>query len=245
MAGFRSYYPVGDLQAGALASLDAAESRHLTKALRARPGDAVTLFNGTGAAWEGVLESTGRETTVRIESLLDIPSPQAQVTLAVAMLKGKAMDAVIKAAVELGAWQVVPLETAHTEVRLSGERAEGKREHWQTVANEAMKQSGNLAGLAVQSPQPLEKWLVGEYAFGARLVASLEPDAAPILRCVPPGAKSVVILIGPEGDFSPSEYAAIAGAGYTPASLGPHVLRAETACASALSAVLAHLAVGQ
>jgi len=221
--------------------LDAAESRHLTKALRARPGDAVTLFDGRGAAWLGVMETTGREAMVRVASAIDVRSPAPAITLAMALLKGKAMDAVVKAAVEIGVTRLTPLVTEHTEVRLDAARAASKVAHWEAVAIEAMKQSGNLAGMALDSPAPLADWLTGAEGAEVRLVASLEPGAVPILRALSPPTGDVCVLIGPEGDFSPGEYRAIGGAGFTPVSLAEHVLRAETAGVYALSAAHAAL----
>ncbi|WP_309397213.1 RsmE family RNA methyltransferase [Cerasicoccus maritimus] len=239
VAGFRSYYPQGGLTPGALAELDAAESRHLTKALRARVGDAVTLFDGRGSAWAGALESLGRETTVRVETELALSPRPVELTLAVALLKGKALDAVIKCAVEIGAAGIVPLFTAHSEVRLDDKRAESKTEHWRTTAIEAAKQSGNLAGFTVHAPQALDAWLSGLEGDGLRLVASLQPESRPLLEWIDQPVSAVMMLIGPEGDFSPGEYERIAAKGFAAATLGPFVLRAETACTYALSALQA------
>lgn len=238
VAGFRSYYPQGGLKPGAAAELDANESRHLTKALRARPGDSVTLFDGRGEAWEGRVETAGRHTTVLIETVCTV-RPPLPIFLAVAMLKGKAMDAVIRAAVELGAAGVIPLESERTEVRLDADRAENKVGHWQTVAIEAAKQSGNLAGLDIPPPRPLDSWLGG--VEGLKLVASLSPGAKPLLNALEERPVRATLLIGPEGDFSPAEYQRIAKAGFLAVSLGSHVLRAETAAAYALSVMHAAL----
>ncbi|WP_309385561.1 16S rRNA (uracil(1498)-N(3))-methyltransferase [Cerasicoccus frondis] len=240
MAGFRSYYPQGALTAGALVELDAAEGRHLTKALRARVGAAVTLFDGAGHAWQGALASIGREAQVRIEAELPVAKPTVELTLAIALLKGKALDAVIKCAVEIGAVGVVPLFTQHSEVRLDDSRAESKAAHWRTTAIEAAKQCGNLAGFQVRSPIALADWLSEGDGGALRLVASLEDGATPLLGRVKPGVQKVCVLIGPEGDFSREEYALVRSQGFLPVTLGPHVLRAETAACYALSALQAH-----
>jgi len=237
MAGFKSYFPVGELNRGDRVRLSADESRHLTKSLRAKPGDPVTLFNGVGGAWSGILESLGGEAEVRIEAPMSIPEPQVEVSLAVGILKGKAMDAIVKGAVEMGAREMIPLFTSRTEVRLDEERAAAKREHWQTVAIEAMKQSGNLAPLSVREPMTLTSWLRAEPKHSVRIVASLCPDARPILDCWSDEGRDVCVLVGPEGDFSPEEYAVIGAAGFTAAALGSHILRAETACVYALAAI--------
>ncbi|WP_269539467.1 16S rRNA (uracil(1498)-N(3))-methyltransferase [Cerasicoccus fimbriatus] len=241
MAGFRSFFPQGALSAGQTAKLDVAESRHLTKALRARPGDAVTLFDGRGTAWDCVLTETGRDAVVRVETELAPAKPAAQLTLAVGLLKGKALDAVIKCAVELGAAGIVPLFTRHSEVRLDADRAESKAAHWRTTAIEAAKQSGNLAAFSVATPVTLEDWLKGDLSNATKLVASLEPGAVPILAAVREPSRPILVLIGPEGDFSAEEYARIRATGFTPVDLGPHVLRAETACTYVASALQAHL----
>lgn len=235
MAGFRSYFPTGALQPGDLAELDAAESRHLLKALRARLGDEVTLFDAQGGAWAGRLEKAARTASIRIEAPLPPAKPSTKVHLAIAMLKGKAMDAVLRSAVELGVASVIPLETERTEVKLSADRTENKLAHWRTVVVESMKQSGNLAGIHIPAPLPLRDWLENGDLGPAKLVASLEPDAKPLLTALPPTSTEAVLLIGPEGDFSPTEYEHIAKSDFQAVHLGDHVLRAETAAACGMS----------
>lgn len=234
VAGFRSYFPQGGLKVGQTANLDAAESRHLVKALRARVGDAVTLFDGVGGAWSGRLTDLGRQAQVRIEAVMGVPRP-APIYLAIGLLKGKGLDAVIKCAVELGIAGVIPLETRNSEVRLDADRAESKLEHWRTVAIEAAKQSGNLAKFELSVPQRLTDWLKQDFGDALTLVASLQPGAKPLAQQLPPGQRRVIALVGPEGDFSPEEYAQMTN--FSPVALGPHVLRAETASVYFMSVI--------
>ncbi|GHB96970.1 ribosomal RNA small subunit methyltransferase E [Cerasicoccus arenae] len=200
-------------------------------------GDKVTLFDGQGGAWCGVLANAGRTAQVHIE---DLPPPlnrSVELFLAVALLKGKALDAVIKCAVEIGAAGIIPLQTQHCEVRLDEHRAASKAAHWRTTAIEAAKQSGNLAAFSIRDPLPLSAWLAEESEETLRLVASLEADTPPLLSSLSGHPKRIEVLIGPEGDFSSAEYQAIAARRILPVSLGPFVLRAETACVYALSAL--------
>jgi len=244
VAGYRSFYPEGGLRGGDLAVLDDAESRHLVKALRARVGDAVTLFDGEGHAWQGQLERTGRKAEVRIEAECNVTPPPKPFYLAIALLKGKGLDAVIRVAVALGASGIYPLETERTEVRLDDDRAESKREHWRMIAIEAAKQCGNLNRFDIAAPQTLTAFL-GEAPQGAaKLVASLQPGAAPLLSALRTPGAATMALIGPEGDFSPAEYDHIARAGFEPVSLGAYVLRSEAAAGHFLSVMQAVTALG-
>ncbi|MEO0794349.1 MAG: RsmE family RNA methyltransferase [Verrucomicrobiota bacterium] len=243
MAGFRSYFPNGNLKKGQLVSLSAIESRHLVKALRAKIGDPVTLFDGQGEAWTATINGVGREAEVLIGDVLPIEPAGHELILGLGMLKGKAMDSAIKLAVEIGATSLFPLATERTEVRLGAARAESKHEHWQTVAIEAAKQSGNLGGLAIHAPQSLASWTAGLDHKPLLIVASLEEGAQPILETLAASNGSVCIAVGPEGDFSPSEYLALDEAGFLPVSFGSNVLRAETAVAYALSVIKAHHSV--
>lgn len=243
VAGFRSYFPAGGLGPGDRVPLGEAESRHLVKALRARAGDAVTLFDGLGGAWQAtLLESSGGAATVEVSAQMPLEPPVPAVSLGVAMLKGKTMDLVVKLAVEIGVSSLTPLVTTRSEVRLDPKRAQAKRAHWQVTAIESAKQSGNLWPPVINEPMSLEHWLWAQAGADVRLVASLEPDARPVATLLPAGARSLAALVGPEGDFAPEEYVRAAGQGFAAARLGRHVLRAETAVACLLAVIDAYRA---
>lgn len=157
------------------------------------------------------------------------------------------MDDIVRQATELGAAAIFPLATARSEVHLDADRADKKLEKWRTVAIEAAKQCGNPFLPRVEAVQGLPAFLASSLVRETelRLVASLHPGARP-LRAVLAGfraahegraPRSAAWLIGPEGDLNAEEVGAALAAGWTPVTLGPLVLRCDTAAAYALSAL--------
>jgi 16S rRNA (uracil1498-N3)-methyltransferase len=162
------------------------------------------------------------------------------VTLALAMPANERMDALVEKATELGAAAVQPLMSQRSVLRLSGERAQRKQQHWQAIAVAACEQCGRARIPTVGPVQELSTWLAQANATTApgsgagrdaplRLVLSLQADAVPLPALPWPGAGSVCTLSGPEGGLAPDEEAAARAAGFVPAALGPRVLRADTA----------------
>ncbi len=227
--------------------LPQAETHHLVNVNRARPGDAVVAFDGQGAEWICRLErvEAKKSAILRIESSATRPPLPCALILGQGLPKGGVMEEIVRQATELGAASIVPLATSRSEVRLEADRADKKIEKWRTTAIEAAKQCGNpfLPDIApvlavdvfLDRPQVREAEL--------RLVASLHPGARPLrdvladFRAAHDGRppRSAAWLIGPEGDLTAEEVGAALAAGWTPASLGPLVLRCDTAAAFALS----------
>lgn len=258
----RAYHPYPlSANAGAL-TLDGAESRHLLKSLRAREGEAVEVFDGKGRVWYGnCLSSDQFGLRIAIGRTLVHPRPAVAITLAQVLPKGGLFDDLIRTAVELGASRIIPLTSERCEIKLTGDRADSKTERWNTLAVEALKQSGNPWLIDITPVRKLAPWLP-EALGGARspsapggtshgesparpeskahavlgLTASLEEDATPVatLELPSPAPKEIVVLVGPEGDLSPKEYESARAAGFRPVSLGANVLRLETAAMYAL-----------
>ncbi|MFM9001583.1 MAG: RsmE family RNA methyltransferase [Opitutia bacterium] len=224
-------------------ALGAAESAHLVRSLRLRPGDAVTLLDGRGLVAEGTLASADAGgATVHLVSARRAPAVGPAVTLAQAMPKGGTMDDLVRTACEAGAAAVVPLTTARCEMKLDAERAAARRARWSVQAVEACKQSGNPWLTEIAAPAAFAAWIASLGPAAAdelRLTGSLETDAAPVGRVDFAKAAKVTWLIGPEGDLSPEELAAARRAGFLPCSLGPTVLRAENAALACLAATFA------
>jgi 16S rRNA (uracil1498-N3)-methyltransferase len=157
------------------------------------------------------------------------------------------MDLILQKGVELGASEIVPLLTSRTVVRMDDAAdAERKRERWQQIALEACKQCGRNLVPQVALPATVERFLVNRSATDMLLLASLQADARPIkealdLHAASRGSlpQSVAVLIGPEGDFTPEEITLLKEAGAVSVTLGPTILRAETAALYCLS-VLGH-----
>lgn len=242
MAGLRAFS--FELPASGELLLGADESHHLVRVRRAREGDPVEVINANGRrAATRLLHADGRAARLRIESLTEEPPAPWHLTLAQALPKGKTMDAVVQRATELGVDRIVPLFTARSEVDLAPQRAQQKQQKWQQTALESAKQCGNpwLPGIA--EPVPLETFLPSVGDSCKRLVAALTPDAQTVTSALGSATHGpqVVVLIGPEGDFSPAEYRLIFDHGFTAVSLGPRVLRVETAACALLALTLATL----
>ena len=212
-------------------------ARHV-QVLRLQPGGAITLFDGTGGEWDATITRMGRsDVQVRVGAhhAVERESTRA-VHLVVGLMAAERMDWLVEKATELGAASLTPVLMARSSLRLSGERAEKKRAHWQAVSNAACEQSGRNRLLDVREQLSFNEYLQ-QTAEGARWLLSLDA-AAPGLReragALAAGAP-VILLSGPEGGLAPDEEAAARAAGFAPHSLGPRVLRAETAPLAALA----------
>lgn len=207
--------------------------RHV-QVLRLQPGDALELFNENDGAVDATVLRMGRqEVVVQLGAARATPAVElpCQVTVALGMPANERMDTVVEKATELGVGVLQPLHCARSVLRLSGERAERRQAHWQAVAEAAAEQSGRLRVPRVEPIATLPAWLQGLAAPQAgecRCVLSLADDARP-LREVAPGARRLVTLSGPEGGLEASEEALARAAGFVPVTLGPRVLRADTA----------------
>lgn len=240
------------LSAGAELALPAGAARHV-QVLRLQPGRHITLFNGQGGQWQASITQMGRsDVTVRIDThqAIEREAPR-RVHLALGMPANERMDWLVEKAGELGATSIQPLHTAHSVMRLAAERATKKQQHWQQVAVAACEQCGGNRVPAVHAVQDLSTWLTSPppspppaatpaTSLPLRCVLSLADGSQPLASVLVahPGAE-VVFLSGPEGGLSPSEDAQARAAGFWPVSLGPRVLRAETAALAALVQALA------
>jgi 16S rRNA (uracil1498-N3)-methyltransferase len=227
--------------------LPPAETHHLVTVNRARPGDPVVAFDGAGSEWACLLDRVEGKKA----AMLRVTRHTRRAPLPCALLlgqglpKGSTMDDIIRQATELGAAGITPLATTRSEVRLDDERAVKKSEKWRTVAVEAAKQCGNPFLPAIAPVQGLDAFLAATHGAGVelRLVASLHPGARPLRtvlaswRAAHEGRapRSAAWLIGPEGDLTAEEVERAISAGFVPVTLGPLVLRCDTAAACALS----------
>ena len=218
-------------RAGGRVTFDAGESRHLARVLRLRPGDTVIATDGAGRDYTVRLESVGETATgtVIAEAAGVAASPLA-ITLIQGVPKGDKMEAIVRAATELGVARVRPALCERTIVRLEASRWRERARRWQRVAREAAKQCGRAVIPEVETPRPLAEWLaLGEQADLALCLweGGGTPLAAVLAAAVAP--RSVVLVIGPEGGLAATEVEAARAQGFTVASLGPRILRTETA----------------
>jgi 16S rRNA (uracil1498-N3)-methyltransferase len=236
----RIYCPV-PLASGATLDLPGGAARHV-QVLRLQPGHGLTLFNGQGGEFDAVVQRMGRsEVQVQVGTHHAIERELSrQVHLALGVPVGDRMDWLVEKATELGVASITPLMTERSVLRLSGERAQKKQDHWQAVAVAACEQCGRNRMPVVQAVQSLHGWLGqvghGEQAFARRALLSLRAEGLTLAHwALGQAAGPVVFLSGPEGGLSAPEEDAALDQGFSPVSLGDRVLRAETAPLAALA----------
>ena len=228
--------------------LDPADSHHCADVLRLEAGDMVVVFDGLGRVAEAELLAVHRKhCLLRIGQSHSSPPLRCSITLVQAIPKGKNMDLVIQKAVELGAANVIPLLSERTVVRLEDAAdAARKQERWQSIAIEACKQCGQNWMPQIGLPVTTKEFFAALPPADLLLIASLEPDARPVKEVIAAYSaamksfpSSVLVMVGPEGDFTPGEALLAKAAGVAPITLGPIILRTETAALYCLS-VLGH-----
>lgn len=209
-------------------------ARHV-QVLRLQPGDTLTLFDGSGPEWQAEVTAMGRsEVRVRLVRAEEARRELGRaITLAVVMPANDRMDFLVEKATELGAAALQPLVSERSVLRLAGERADKKRAHWQGVAIAAAEQSGRTVPTRIEPVMPLAAWLASLAAPGDEWRGLLSPRAAAPLAAFP--QQRALFLSGPEGGLSDAEEDAARARGFAAVSLGPRILRADTAPLAVLS----------
>lgn len=225
-----------------LVHLGADESHHVTDVLRAGVGDRVVVCDGAGGEALAEIVSVGREgLEARVLDRSRQPEAAVLVTLIQAVPKAQKMDWIIQKATEIGVWSIVPVQTDRGVVKLEEDRAEQRAARWQRIAVEAAKQCRTAWIPKVHPLRPFGRVLADGTGVEVLLLGSLEADAVPLATCLADlkrqRPRSVGLLIGPEGDFSPRELQAARAAGARPVSYGGRVLRVETAALYGLCAL--------
>jgi 16S rRNA (uracil1498-N3)-methyltransferase len=242
--------------------LGGAEAHHARDVLRLQPGGRVVVFNGHGHEITAEIAKVNRE-EIQLRKMHEarVPPLPCQITLAQAIPKGKNMDLIVQKAVEIGAAEIAPLISERTIVHLEAREAAQKQAKWQQVAIEAAKQCGQNWLPTVQIPRKLADFFFSVEAgvspaqdsgkqptrppLQLRLIGSLQSDAVHLKTVLAEYERehqarptSVLMCIGPEGDFTPAELNLARSHGCRPITLGPIILRVETAaiyCLSVLS----------
>ena len=224
--------------------LDDEQSHHCSQVMRQLVGDLFTAFDGHGSEAKARITEISRD-EVKFEILAKASSPRAThpVWLAQALTKPKSMDLILQKATELGVSELVPLQSDHSVAQVGEEKAEAKTGKWQKLTIEAAKQCGQNWLPVVHAPIAPKDFVANIPRGGLKLIASLQPEAKPLkavlrehLPSLQPGTP-VIVMIGPEGDFTPAEIGQARSAGFSPVSLGKIILRAETAAIFVLSAI--------
>ncbi len=228
----RFYCPT-PLATGLALSLPAGAARHV-QVLRLQPSDVITLFNGEGGEFDATVTRMGRsDVDVEVGAHHPVEREAARaVHLLAGITANERMDWLVEKATELGVASITPLVAERSVLKLKGERAEKKLAHWQGVAVVAAEQCGRNRVPTVHPAVTLAEW-VKKAPPGERWVLSLSAGTQPLAQVQGPAEglrmTPVTVLSGPEGGLSPTEEAAALAAGFAPVSLGPRVLRAETA----------------
>lgn len=240
----RPRFYVPDLDADrSTCTLPADEARHLTRVLRLAAGDEVLVFDGRGAQYGATVEVAVRETvSLRLGDRVPAPALPVRIVVGQAVLKGAGMDDAVRDATMMGAGVIQPLLTAHTDVKVAVARRPEAVERWRRVALAAVKQSRRATLPVVEAPCAFDEWIARP--AGAVRLFFVEPSAggAPqalrsVLGTAPPD--SAAIALGPEGGWGADEIERAVRHGWTPVTLGPLTLRAESMPVAALAALSA------
>lgn len=236
MSSSRFFCPEKLAPGGAI-RLPEGAARHAFRVLRMKAGDPLILFNGDGHDYFAELIRAGKdEVSAKITGLVALVNESPlKVTLAQAISSGDRMDFTLQKAVELGINAIQPLAAERSIVKLHGERAEKRREHWQNVVISACEQSGRATVPTVSAPMPLHHWVGETHDFAQKIM--LDPFATQTLHDLPKPTGPICLLIGCEGGFSVQETKTAANCGFIPVRLGARVLRTESAALAALAAL--------
>jgi 16S rRNA (uracil1498-N3)-methyltransferase len=238
----RFYLPPENCR-GASLRLTGREAHHALHVLRVKRGEWVTVLDGAGGEFLCEVENAAKDfLTLAVKERFSQPAPTCVITLLVAIPKGKIIEGIIQKAVELGANHIVPLLTERVVTQLDDEGAESKREKWQQVAIEAIKQCGATWLPKVAAPQSIAEFLACGEKSELPLIGSLQTARRHPKEWLAEFQKqhgrlphSAAVWIGPEGDFTLAELQAIEASGAKPVTLGNLTLRVETAAVYCLS----------
>jgi 16S rRNA (uracil1498-N3)-methyltransferase len=231
------FYVDAALRAGSVCTLSEDAAHHAVHVLRLREGEDITLFNGRGGEFAARISSMQR-LKIAVDILQHRPlerEPPLRVMLVQGVSAGERMDSTVRKAVELGVAEVQPVLATRSVARPKGERAENRRAHWQKVVIAACEQCGRNRIPEVHPLIPVLEYRAN--ADASRIL--LSPSAELAFSKAPLKGNHFILAAGPEAGFSAEEEAALAAAGFVPASLGPRVLRTETAAVAALAALSA------
>ncbi|MGH7325745.1 MAG: 16S rRNA (uracil(1498)-N(3))-methyltransferase [Candidatus Rokuibacteriota bacterium] len=233
MTGVRRFTVAPERITGDRVAFDRAETRHMQAVLRLVPGDLVIAADGRGRDFTVRLEALGEQAT---GTILDVATTRREASLAITLLqgipKGDKMEMIVRAVTELGVVRVLPAIAQRTVVRLESSRWRERARRWQRVAKEAAKQCGRAVIPDVAVPRPLTEWLEptsGEADVRLCLWEGEAPPIGPVLDALPTPPAIAFVLVGPEGGLAGEEVQAAKARGWTPVSLGPRILRSETA----------------
>lgn len=225
-----------EIRSGRRLQLDRDKARYLARVLRLRTGDALTVFNGNNGEFAASIAGISKVSAeIDVESHIATATESAlKVHLVQGISRGERMDYVVQKATELGVKRITPVLTEYGVVKFDAKRGAKRRDHWQSVAESACEQSGRTRPPLIDEPLSLNAWF-GDKTSDADIDLILQPRAATPLTTITAPRTKVCVLIGPEGGFSVKECDDAVAVGFKAVSLGPRILRTETAAAAALA----------
>ena len=231
-------YTPQSMESGLQIKLTGSAGHYLSRVLRLTAGDSVILFNGDGSDYAAmIIEIQRQQVSLRItDSKLSDNESKLKITLVQAISRGERMDYSLQKCTELGVHCIQPISSRRVEVQLDEKRLRKRLEHWQKVVISACEQSGRAVIPEVKTPVSLADWVA---CADDSLRVVLDPSAQSKLSQLPTIAAGISLLVGPEGGFSEEELADLTLQGVLAVSLGPRVLRTESAGAAAIAVLQA------
>ncbi len=229
---------------GETARISGADHLHLARVMRAKVGEKVILLDGAGQAFlASVIEMGKSETTARIEDAFSMPpEPPIFLSVAQALGKGDKFEQVVQHGTEAGASEFIPLRAERSVVEIPAARVPDRLERWRQIAKGAAEQSGRSRIADIGEPQTLARLAQqAEANENPLLILHTDGNAPPLRAVLEAGlsqAPRLIIAVGPEGGWSPTEVFAALASKHTPVTLGPRILRTETAALVAISQIL-------
>ncbi len=228
---------------GSTVRLSKEETHHLARVLRMQIGDEVSVFDGEGREFKcGIFEVNANSARLEIiESLVIVRESRLDLTLAQGLAKGEKFDFIVQKATELGVSRIVPLATQNSDVRLQEDRSAKRVERWRRISLEAIKQCNRSKLVDIAVPISLEDFLNTDQSAASELLVFSEAGGSTIKEAAAGLAgKSITALVGPEGGWSPGELEMLDARNAKAVSLGPRIVRTETAAVVAV-ALIQHL----
>ena len=239
----RRFFVPPEISRGDVFELPEREARHATQVLRLTEGEGLTVQDGKGGVLDCVVEAaTKKALRVRVKARQRCAPLPCPITLVQAIPKGPAFENIVQKATELGASRIIPLLSERVVVNVTEKDAAGKVEKWNQIAIESIKQCGSPWLPVIEAPVSFEKLILRASAADLAVVASLENGSRALREVLAEYSvtkqtrpRSAVVWIGPEGDFTAAEYASLAKLGAAAITLGPLILRADTAAIATLA----------
>jgi len=233
----QSFFVSGCKKSGASITIDDNNQvHHIRDVLRLKPAEEVVVFDGEGREYICVIESVAEKVVLNIKNEGLPLNDNIRLTVACAIPKKAKFDDIVDKLTQLGVTTIIPLKTARVIVKLDKKKEKLRLERWRKIALSAAQQSHRPLLPAVEPLTDIEQVIAGSGAFDLKLIPALI-DERRALSGIFKGsnARNILVLIGPEGDFTPEELGMARGAGFIPVTLGSQVLRVDTAAVAVAS----------